>query len=92
MALDDLQSKIRAYPTSDHLFVVNQIADADLYLYFVESHSNKKFYYKHLPGQSKGELLPQRYRDQFRRKQIICVEYSEVTEEDEREIFKVCHF
>ena len=50
--------------------------------------THKKLYYKLLPG-VKGELLPAQYRDQFRRKQIICVEYNDVTEENEREIFQV---
>lgn len=33
--------------------------------------------------------MPQKYRDIFAKKQILCVEYDGLTDAQEREIFKV---
>ena len=35
-------------------------------------------------------LLPDEYRKTFANKQIVCVEYQDITDADEREIFQVC--
>jgi hypothetical protein len=34
-------------------------------------------------------LLPEEYRKTFANKQIVCVEYQDITDADEREIFQV---
>lgn len=36
-------------------------------------------------------LLPDEYRKTFANKQIVCVEYQDITDSDEREIFQVRH-
>ena len=36
-------------------------------------------------------LLPDEYRKTFANKQIVCVEYQDITDADEREIFQVRH-
>jgi hypothetical protein len=36
-------------------------------------------------------LLPEEYRKTFANKQIVCVEYQDITDADEREIFQVRH-
>lgn len=53
------------------------------------SHSSKKFWYR-LRNNNKGKLLPQRYRHQFASKQIVCVEYYDLNDDAEREIFQAC--
>lgn len=35
-------------------------------------------------------LLPETYRRLFANKQIVCIEYQDITDDDEREIFQVC--
>ncbi|KAF5334735.1 hypothetical protein D9758_016901 [Tetrapyrgos nigripes] len=56
--------------------------------------TNKKFWYKIDPsvdGGKKGptgRLLPQQYRDSFAGKYIVCVEYTNLTDTDEREIYQ----
>jgi len=37
----------------------------------------------------KRQLMPDKYRKVFCNKQIVCVEYHEISEEDEREVFQV---
>jgi len=34
-------------------------------------------------------MMPEKYRKVFANKQIVCVEYHEISEEDEREVFQV---
>lgn len=36
-------------------------------------------------------LLSDEYRKTFANKQIVCVEYQDITDADEREVFQVCH-
>lgn len=36
-------------------------------------------------------ILPDEYKKKFANKQIVCVEYQDITDADEREIFQVCH-
>jgi hypothetical protein len=43
-------------------------------------------------GVSKGpkrKMMPEKYRKVFANKQIVCVEYHDISEEDEREVFQV---
>lgn len=35
------------------------------------------------------KFLPEKYRKLFANKQIVCVEYQDITDADEREIFQV---
>lgn len=50
--------------------------------------STQKFYYKLQPGIT-GKLLPDRYRRQFAMKQITCIEYQDISQDEERDIFQV---
>jgi len=36
-----------------------------------------------------GKQLPAKYKRMFSNKQIVCIEYMEISEDDEREIFRV---
>ena len=49
--------------------------------------SKKKYWYKE-KGKP-GKQLPPKYKRMFSNKQIVCIEYMEITEDDEREIFRV---
>ncbi|KAK2467563.1 hypothetical protein APHAL10511_000418 [Amanita phalloides] len=53
--------------------------------------TSEKLWYKDA-GQSKGsrnkKILPEKYRRLFANKQIVCVEYHDITDQDEREIFQ----
>ena len=60
-------------------------------LYFGLTHrseSKKKYWYKQKPGKP-GNQLPEKYKRMFSNKQIVCIEYMEISEADEREIFRV---
>ena len=48
--------------------------------------SNKKYWYQ---KGTRRKMLPDPLIKAFRNKQISCVEYSELTEDQEREIFQV---
>jgi hypothetical protein len=37
----------------------------------------------------KRKMMPEKYRKLFANKQIVCVEYHGISEEDEREVFQV---
>ena len=50
--------------------------------------SKKKYWYKQKSGKP-GKQLPPKYKRMFSHKQIVCIEYMEITEDDEREIFRV---
>jgi hypothetical protein len=50
--------------------------------------SGKKYWYK-LKAGKQGKQLPPKYKRMFSHKQIVCIEYMEITEDDEREIFRV---
>ena len=53
--------------------------------------SDKKYWYKDsYQRKASDELLDTRFTHIFENKQIVCVEYSDLSEEDEREIFRVC--
>ncbi|KAG7091637.1 hypothetical protein E1B28_010658 [Marasmius oreades] len=69
--------------TSIHLFMSGTIPYRDPY-------TGKQFWYKQNSEvvQSPGEMLPEKFRSIFSNKQIVCVEYEELKEGDERDIFK----
>ena len=50
--------------------------------------TNVKMWYKLSSSNRTGKLLPQKYRNQFASKQVVCVEYSEINDDAEREIFQ----
>ncbi len=50
--------------------------------------TKRKFWYKQKAGKP-GKQLPAKYKRMFSNKQIVCIEYMEITEDDEREIFRV---
>ena len=52
--------------------------------------TGEKLYYKDIgTSRPKRRLLPEKYRRLFANKQIVCVEYQDITDSDEREIFQV---
>ncbi|KAJ8692036.1 hypothetical protein PTI98_011549 [Pleurotus ostreatus] len=58
-----------------------------------DPHTGEKLWYKDAsaPGAStktRKKLLPEKYRRLFSNKQIVCVEYADITSSDEREIFQ----
>ena len=57
--------------------------------------SGEKLWYKDVQTMGKTSrarrLLPEEYRKTFANKQIVCVEYQDITDADEREIFQVRH-
>jgi len=56
------------------------------------SFTNEKLWYKDVGTGSRGpkkKLLPEKYRHLFANKQIVCIEYQDITDDDEREIFQV---
>ncbi|KAG5335956.1 hypothetical protein C0989_012472 [Termitomyces sp. Mn162] len=51
--------------------------------------TNQKLFYTDTGGgRLKRKILPQKYRKLFANKQIVCVEYTDVSDSDEREIFQ----
>ncbi|KAL5500888.1 hypothetical protein ACEPAH_9275 [Sanghuangporus vaninii] len=52
------------------------------------SRTNLKLWYKRQPWNERGKLLPPQYKKQFDLKQISCVEYTDLNEDAEREIFQ----
>jgi hypothetical protein len=54
----------------------------------VISESKRKYWYKQKAGKA-GKQLPPKYKRMFANKQIVCIEYMELSEDDEREIFRV---
>lgn len=56
--------------------------------------TGEKFWFKELPNEkpkrgSSRKALPEKYKQLFSNKQIVCVEYQDITDNDEREIFQV---
>ncbi|KAH8105329.1 hypothetical protein BXZ70DRAFT_1004839 [Cristinia sonorae] len=66
--------------TSINRFLQGQIPYKDPY-------SNEKLWFS-LPADSRGKLLPEKYRKLFRNKQIVCIEYENLRPDNEREIFQ----
>ncbi|KAI0357156.1 hypothetical protein OH77DRAFT_1519592 [Trametes cingulata] len=52
-----------------------------------DNETNKKYWYKDSPRE-KRVLLPKSLRQAFANKQIVCVEYDDLTDDQEREIFQ----
>jgi hypothetical protein len=63
-----------------------------IHVYHLHSFTNEKLWYKDVGTSGKGtkkKLLPEKYRRLFANKQIVCIEYQDITDDDEREIFQV---
>ncbi|KAI9510348.1 hypothetical protein F5148DRAFT_1180214 [Russula earlei] len=56
-------------------------------IYHKDDESKRKYWYKMKPGKV-GKQLPTKYKRMFSNKQIVCIEYMEISEDDEREIFR----
>ncbi|KIM81490.1 hypothetical protein PILCRDRAFT_821276 [Piloderma croceum F 1598] len=70
--------------TSIHRFMDGLICHKDPF-------TNEKLWYKDVGTSGKGskkKLLPEKYRRLFANKQIVCIEYQDITDDDEREIFQ----
>ncbi|KAF7976870.1 hypothetical protein HWV62_5397 [Athelia sp. TMB] len=52
--------------------------------------TNEKLWYKDVGpgGKNPKKLLPEKYRRLFANKQIVCIEYQDIDDDDEREIFQ----
>ena len=53
--------------------------------------TSAKYWYKKLGGKRQGSSLSEKYKRLFANKQIVCIEYEELSEQNEREIFRVGH-
>ncbi|KAM5541556.1 hypothetical protein V8D89_004746, partial [Ganoderma adspersum] len=78
------------------IFVVNAMddggerrvcVDGKQRLTSIHSFTGEKFVFKDT-GKIKAQILPDRYRKLFLNKQIVCMEYTDITPDDEREIFQ----
>ncbi|KAJ3869502.1 hypothetical protein EV359DRAFT_76621 [Lentinula novae-zelandiae] len=59
----------------------------------VQTKTREKLWFKKDPSESpknaaKRKILPDKYRQMFSNKQVVCVEYSGLTDADERDIFQ----
>ncbi|KAH9957584.1 hypothetical protein BC827DRAFT_1224453 [Russula dissimulans] len=53
----------------------------------IQNESKRKYWYKMKSGKT-GKQLPAKYKRMFANKQIVCIEYMEISQDDEREIFR----
>lgn len=67
--------------TSIQKFIDGQIPHKD-------SFTNEKLWYKSSAQNPKRKLLPSHLRTLFANKQVVCVEYNDLTDDQEREIFQ----
>ncbi|KAH7886793.1 hypothetical protein F5I97DRAFT_1927097 [Phlebopus sp. FC_14] len=71
--------------TSIQRFMDGQIPHKD-------PHTGEKYWYKvnaaSQSGRLRGTLLPEKYRRLFANKQIVCIEFQDLADSDEREIFQ----
>ncbi|KIJ67382.1 hypothetical protein HYDPIDRAFT_37917 [Hydnomerulius pinastri MD-312] len=67
--------------TSIQRFIDGQIPHKD-------SFTNEKLWFKATATSTRRKLLPQYLRTQFANKQIVCVEYTDLNADQEREIFQ----
>ncbi|KIP04420.1 hypothetical protein PHLGIDRAFT_129517 [Phlebiopsis gigantea 11061_1 CR5-6] len=68
--------------TSIQKFMNGIIPHKDVY-------TGEKYFYKENPNRAeRGKLLPLRYQKIFQNKQIVCIEYTNLTDDSEREIFQ----
>ncbi|KAI0667549.1 hypothetical protein C8Q78DRAFT_982039, partial [Trametes maxima] len=67
--------------TSIYRFISGEIPRKSLF-------TGEKYVFTREMGNSKAQLLPERYRKIFLNKQIVCMEYQDISAENEREIFQ----
>ncbi|KAI8976347.1 hypothetical protein BD414DRAFT_539340 [Trametes punicea] len=67
--------------TSIYRFIAGEIPYRDPF-------SGERFYFKDDPKGVKRQILPERYKKLFLNKQIVCMEYQDISPENEREIFQ----
>jgi len=56
-------------------------------IYHKDVEGQRKYWYKMKSGKT-GKQLPAKYKRMFANKQIVCIEYMEISADDEREIFR----
>ncbi|KAI0292356.1 hypothetical protein B0F90DRAFT_1770838 [Multifurca ochricompacta] len=56
-------------------------------IFHKDEETKRKYWYKQKTGKP-GKQLPPKYKRMFANKQIVCIEYMEISEDDEREIFR----
>ncbi|KAI0739855.1 hypothetical protein C8Q80DRAFT_1274887 [Daedaleopsis nitida] len=54
---------------------------------YKDAFTGEKFVFKDT-GKLKAQILPEKYQKLFRTKQIVCMEYQDITPDNEREIFQ----
>lgn len=57
-------------------------------IYYKDPDTKEKYWYKDAPGKPR-QVLPESYQRLFANKQIVCVEYTDLKDDDERDIFQV---
>ncbi|KAF9782462.1 hypothetical protein BJ322DRAFT_1212853 [Thelephora terrestris] len=67
--------------TSIHRFFLGLIC-------FKDSFTNQKHWYKQMKGKTARKLLPDKYRNLFENKTIVCIEYEGLNDDQEREMFQ----
>ncbi|KAF7791991.1 hypothetical protein EIP86_003018 [Pleurotus ostreatoroseus] len=80
-----IDSLLRNYYIPPIIFYSWKAKSSDVATLNADKDGNKKYWYLQ---QAKKTLLPESYRRQFSAKQIVCVEYEELTDDQEREIFQ----
>ncbi|KAJ3556857.1 hypothetical protein NM688_g1792 [Phlebia brevispora] len=63
---------------------IRRFMDGEIY----HKDGNKRYWYKQTSKGSRKAMLPDQYCQAFRNKQIVCVEFDELNEDQEREIFQ----
>ncbi|KAH6874803.1 hypothetical protein BKA70DRAFT_1128822 [Coprinopsis sp. MPI-PUGE-AT-0042] len=76
--------------TSIRRFMDGQVRIAVFHVLFVLTClTAEKWWFKESPpGQKARKVLPEKLRKTFANKQIVCVEYQDISEDDEREVFQ----
>ncbi|THH05590.1 hypothetical protein EW145_g4688 [Phellinidium pouzarii] len=82
---DDGEEKRTCIDGKQRLTSIQRFMDGQIP--YKDPRTNQKFWYKVQPGET-GKLLPSQYRQQFAKKQIVCVEYHDISDDAEREIFQ----
>ncbi|KAI0074912.1 hypothetical protein K474DRAFT_1647415 [Panus rudis PR-1116 ss-1] len=93
-----IDSLFRNYYIPPIIFAVNQTEDGSQRricidgkqrLTSIQKYKGDKYFFKENSGRrGKGKLLPQKYKNLFKMKTLVCVEYDNLTGDQEREIFQ----
>ncbi|KAJ3812586.1 hypothetical protein F5876DRAFT_37066, partial [Lentinula aff. lateritia] len=84
---------IFAVATDEDGFESKTCIDGKQRLTSIQRYTGEKLWFKNDPSESsknaaKRKILPDKYRQMFSNKQVVCVEYSGLTDADERDIFQ----